>query len=320
MRARWRRVRAIELLVNLFVCLMSYLHLGRPRNAPRPARSRDHPPTLSQVQVLRGLWDDCSLMARTPHKLGSRGAANLDATFELGQLIATATADDLVAPPPGLQSSAFRADRAKFMSSDAPGFDPVPWLPVLEGATYLEPRLLETTGAESDLPLARFGADRREACKFAELIDSAGRLYLATPKEAPAGERMNVLAVYKSETVDRTVWDRRRRNCREAHLKGAASDLPGGYELCEIEVPDGQRAYVFADDIADMYPTFIAPPERARTNGMAIELTVDECKHLRAYRNFLRKSKSEHHGAAHTRQMLGLGVDDGGGSCSPFAD
>ena len=123
---------------------------------------------------------------------------------------------------------------------------------------------------------------------------------------------MNVLAVYKSETVDRTVWDRRRRNCSEAHLKGAASDLPGGYELCEIEVPDGQRAYVFADDIADMYPTFTAPPERARTNGMAIELTVDECKHLRAYRNFLRKSKSEHHGAAHTRQMLGLDVDSGG--------
>ena len=73
MRARWRRVRAIELLVNLFVCLMSYLHLGRPRNAPRPARFRDHPPTLSQVQVLRGSWDDCSLMA-PPAQIGeSRG-------------------------------------------------------------------------------------------------------------------------------------------------------------------------------------------------------------------------------------------------------
>ena len=121
---------------------------------------------------------------------------------------------------------------------------------------------------------------------------------------------MNVLAVYKSDTVDRTVWDRRRRNCREAHLKGAAGDLPGGYELCEIEVPEGHRAYVFADDIADMYPTFIAPRERACTNGMAIELTEDECKHLRAYRRIQSKGKSEQHGAVHMRHMLGLTTDD----------
>ena len=196
-----------------------------------------------------------------PHTMGGRGAANLESTFEFGQRISAALIGDNLPPPPGLQSATFTASRAKFLAGGfVPGFDPVPWLPVLEGATYLEPRLLEVTGVDSDLPVARFAADRSEAVKFAELIDSAGRLYLARPEEAPAGDRMNVLAVYKSETVDRTVWDRRRRNCREAHLKGAASDLPGGYELCELEVPLGHQAYVFADDIADMYPTFVAPP------------------------------------------------------------
>ena len=81
---------------------------------------------------------------------------------------------------------------------------------------------------------------------------------------------MNVIAVYKSVEVVGTVWDRRRRNAKEAHLKGAACDLPGGYELCEVKVPPGLKAHVFADDTADMYPTFVASRERAITNTMAI--------------------------------------------------
>ena len=123
---------------------------------------------------------------------------------------------------------------------------------MLEGAAYLEPRLLEVTGELSDLPLLRFGADRGEAVTFANLIDKAGRLHLARPDEAMAEDRMNVIAVYKSVEVDRTVWDRRRRNVKEAHLKGAACEWPGGYELCEVKVPPGLKAHVCFDDIADM--------------------------------------------------------------------
>ena len=129
----------------------------------------------------------------------------------------------------------------------------------------------------SDVPLSHFGADRVEALKFANLIDEGGRLHLARPSEALAEDRMNVIAVYKSMEVDRTVWDRRRRNVKEAHSKGAACDLPGGYELCEIEVPPGLKAHYFADDIGDMYPTFVASRERAVTNAMATELPAKDC-------------------------------------------
>lgn len=85
---------------------------------------------------------------------------------------------------------------------------------------------------ESDLPISLFAAHRSKAVEFAWLIESAGRLLLARPEEVPAGGRMNALAIYKSKTVHRTVWDRRKKNCREAHLKGAVADLPGYYELC----------------------------------------------------------------------------------------
>ena len=179
LRSRWRQNRACELLVNMYVCLLSYLHLGRPRQAPREGRFRDRLLSPEQQRVLYGLWEDCSVLVRPPHQMGGRGAANLESTFEYGVQVSNSSVGENVPAPPGLQSTAFSADRAKFLSTNVPGFDPVPWLPVLEGATYLEPRLLEVADAPCDLPVAKFSAHRREAVKFAELIDSSGRLYLA---------------------------------------------------------------------------------------------------------------------------------------------
>ena len=65
-------------------------------------------------------------------------------------------------------------------------------------------------------------------------------------------------------------------------MRGAAAHLPGGYELVEVELDPGERAYMCLDDIADMYPTFSAPPARAVTNAMAVELTQDECSGMQA--------------------------------------
>ena len=191
------------------------------------------------------------------------------------------------------------------MQPDTLWFYPVSWLPVSEGATCLEPRLLEVTGELSDSPLLRFGADRGEAVKFVYLIDKAGRLHLARPGEALADDRIHLIAVYKRVEVDRTSWDRRRRNVKEAHLKGAACDLPGGYELCEVEVLPGLKAHTFADDIADMYPTFVASREHAIINAMAIELPANDCEHMVAYKRFAKEAKRSE-GARQHREALGL--------------
>ena len=145
-------------------------------------------------------------------------------------------------------------------------FDPTHWLPMLEAACYQEPRLLETDesrAAKCPLPVSRFSAPREEAIAFAKQLDRAGRLFLATPEEAPKEDRMNVLAVYKSEDIDRTVWDRRRRNFREVHLSGAAADLPTGYDLTDVELPgEDYKAYLFLDDVSDMYPCFVSSTDR----------------------------------------------------------
>ena len=62
---------------------------------------------------------------------------------------------------------------------------------------------------------------------------------------------MNLIAVAKNERLDRIVWDRRRRNWLEAHLRGGAKDLPAGYMFAEHEVGDDEVIELFADDLQD---------------------------------------------------------------------
>ena len=292
---RWRRHRAVDILVNLVVCASNYLVLGRPRVAPPRYRKPQPPDTDVRRAVVHGLRADCSLMIRPPFFFGGRGRAKLQAVAELSAQIFNAEINDVVRPPPHLVSSPFKASRARFLNTPEDDlknhcFDPTHWLPMLEAACYQEPRLLETDesrAAKCPLPVSRFSAPREEAIAFAKQLDRAGRLFLATPEEAPKEDRMNVLAVYKSEDIDRTVWDRRRRNFREVHLSGAAADLPTGYDLTDVELPgEDYKAYLFLDDVSDMYPCFVSSTDRAKTNCLAIELTPTECFGMKALKRF----------------------------------
>ena len=65
------------------------------------------------------------------------------------------------------------------------------------------------------------------------------------------------------------------------------------------------KAHVFVDDIADMYPTFVASRERAITNAMAIESPAKDCEHMVAYKRFAKEAKRLE-GARHYREALGL--------------
>ena len=83
--------------------------------------------------------------------------------------------------------------------------------------------MLETRDVHSSqcpLPVSRFSVPREEAVAFVKQLDRAGRLLLCTPHEVPKEDRIHLLAVFKTAEVDRTVWDRRRRNFKEVHLSG----------------------------------------------------------------------------------------------------
>ena len=76
-------------------------------------------------------------MVRPPFSMGRRGAVKLDATFELAMQIGSVEVGASVRPPPGLESSIVSTERAKFFGPGVKGFDPVPWLPVLERGLLL---------------------------------------------------------------------------------------------------------------------------------------------------------------------------------------
>ena len=216
-RERWRLRRAVDLLVNLIICANSYLVLHRPRVYPRALRVPRPPDTAARQAIVAGLREDAALLFRPPHFFGRRGKAKLISIAELADSIFRAREGDAISPPAGMVSSPFVAARAKFL--DVPSgdlhrhcFDPAPWLQPFDAACYLEPRLLEWDAGACPLPTSRFGASRAEALEFIQKLDRAGRLYLSDTTSCPKEDRMNLLAVYKSAEVDRTVWDRRRRN------------------------------------------------------------------------------------------------------------
>ena len=161
-------------------------------------------------------------MLRPPHTVGGRGKAKLDATLELSMHAGFSTPGTFIKPPPGLEGTPFVASRARFLAGadvDAHAFDPALWMPYLEAACYLEPRLLlDPSPPKCDIPIAKFRAPRTEALEFIRQLDKTGRLFLSEPELAPKGERMSLIAVFKNAEIDRTVWDRRRRNNLEFHI------------------------------------------------------------------------------------------------------
>ena len=225
-------------------------------------------------------------MSRPPLTLGGRGAAKLDALIDFARRAAFSPLGQDLAPPPAVVGANFKASRAEFLHTPA-HFDLAAHLQPLDAACFLEPRLLEVECSPCPLPVAGIRSQRRELLQFARQLDLAGKLHLALPEEAPAEDRVNLLAVYKSAQLDRTVWDRRRRNWREAHLRGAAAELPAGYDFAEFELGPAEAAYVFSDDLADFYPSVDASEARAVTNALAVEVRPEELGlDLRAMRRF----------------------------------
>ena len=243
------------------------------------------PLSAQQMYVCESLLVLSRMMCRPPFYFGGRGRAKLDSLVDYAVEVAARAPGDVAPPPAALVGATFKADRAEFMTEHA-HFDPTPHLDVLDAACYVEPRLLELGAPACPLPRAGMRGQRHEVLRYVRRMDEFGKLHLAAPADAPKEDRMSLIAVYKSEARDRTVWDRRRRNWKEVHLRGGARDLPGGYNLAEFELLPGQNALLFGDDLRDFYPSFDAPPARAVTNALALEVSPAEVKGTRALRRF----------------------------------
>ena len=139
-----------------------------------------------------------------------------------------------VPPPANMAASAFDASRARFAADPTLSVDATKYLPVFEAATFVEPSLLELgRGRTTPIPYPPHRSDA-EVLKYVLTWDAGDKLELALPDEV--SDRFQHIAVPKDEHKDRVVSDRRRRNAREYHLRGASSHMPSGPLLCVYEL------------------------------------------------------------------------------------
>ena len=121
-------------------------------------------------------------------------------------------------------------------------FDYTQYLPVFEAATFLEPRLLQRS---EPLACSAF----RAACKrnpevlaFTRDWDEFDKLTLIP--QAQAFEPSPLLATWKTDEMDRTLFDRRRRNAWEHRIEGASAQMSTGAQLLDVQAGPRQWAGV----------------------------------------------------------------------------
>ena len=113
------------------------------------------------------------------------------------------------------------------------------YLPVFEAATFLEPRLLQRS---EPLPCSAF----RAACKhdpevlaFIREWDKIDKLTLIP--QAQAFEPSPLLATWKTDEMDRTLFDRRRRNAWGHRIEGVSAQMSTGAQLLDRQAGPGQE-------------------------------------------------------------------------------
>ena len=98
----------------------------------------------------------------------------------------------------------------------------------------------------------------------------------------------SLVAVPKSETQDRVVFNRIPRNAHEVHLPGYARFGIGGHELADIEVPPGASLRLFSDDLSDAVPAFRASRARGASNALAWTAPAEVFEGSRALQDMRR--------------------------------
>ena len=65
--------------------------------------------------------------------------------------------------------------------------------------------------------------------------------------------------------------------------------MPSGPLLCEFELAQEQELRVYCDDLADMFPSFPAPWERAPANAVALKCRASDFQGTGALRRLVRR-------------------------------
>ena len=272
---RWRRRRALELLVNLQVVTLSHLALGQPREAP-PGGRGGHGLSEAQAEMVRRLWGSACSMGRLGGDLTSCGQRlpALDARLEElhNQLLHAHLVPYSRLRQCGSRRQAGRrpttvqpvvASRAS-LPEEVVDFDAVPFLSPESAKGFLNPEHLLDRGRDDEkLDSGGVKTSRGELRSLLLRWDKINRLVLALPEEVADGDTAPVFFVPKDEDRDRQILDRRSRNARERRVLSATPTMPQCQLLARLHLPSQQCLLGSCDDLQDFYHCFKVSRGRA---------------------------------------------------------
>lgn len=224
-RARWKRRRALELLVNIQVAALNFVYNSRGD------WFYGIPLNTSQREVVDNLWARACSLSRLGHvQISGCGSSRLDhVSTELDLLHACFSSVDV---PYGIHSwtSTKRMDPGTTTAvplvaekvafpDNLLGFDPLPFLDDTMARAYHSPSQLlghEIDGKVAAMPPDCVGRETRGELHHLGLRwDKTARLCLALPEEISQVDRCNLFCVSKPDGELRQIIDRRPRNARE---------------------------------------------------------------------------------------------------------
>ena len=176
------------------------------------------------------------------------------------------------------------AERIKW--SLPPSFDPVPFLidPLIREA-YLNPDSLRLPeSAWPKLPPAQVHASRDEVLKLAAKWDAHSALAIFPASSVHPGEQVGLFCIPKDAEWDRLILNPVVVNSRTASYSRFTRLLAPGQLLSLLHLPSPDHVLrMNADDLSEMYYTFIVTDARARRNSLNMRFRAAELEGFKAF-------------------------------------
>jgi len=134
-------------------------------------------------------------------------------------------------------------------------------------------------------------AKKKELLKYFGQWDDKHHLLLLPGAEVGPTQTGELFPLFKSEDQQRVVFNRIPGNMHEVALKGAEQDIVAAAALVDFEVPVGHFAFLFSEDLEDMYPSFLASEEMAATNVVGFKTDPEDFRGMKACDSLLKECK-----------------------------
>ncbi len=324
---QWRQVRRVtrarQMAVILMILGLSWLHMGRPKTAPKTMSLRS---TLTRsqwvtVKRLEGYLEDLVRVGDVgPAEMG-RAAAKMEGLDSLlGELHDVALA---LAPNGYMERSVFSsnsqssllpghcqgesgtvvgklskgapilaksitASRLSFPDSP-PEFDPGPFLEEPHRSIYVDPmsKSRNPDPGNDRPPRVQVRTSHQEALKLMEFLDSHQRLTLAPPGKIRTSHLCGAFALTKDAEKDRLIVDARPPNSLEETLTSWCSTLGSIQALAQQELSPELNMYFSGTDLRDYYYCFRVSKRRSLRNAFAFPLNQKSARQLRCFNESL---------------------------------